>query len=117
MRRITAGVLLLLVASLYAVPLAQATSAAHLGRSCCKGRCNCCHKRSGAAGWTASRRCEGRCGIGPLLAERAFVLAPSGGPLAIEFLRRNVACPAPVSTPICSAYPAYLYQIPPPRLA
>lgn len=118
-RRRTGVALLLVFACLYAVPLARAFQPGKTStKSCCRTKGDCCCKTErgkSQPGWRAVseclRQCQGALGL-------AIKLYPLAGLMATASPRLLLAEEIGVVESTGgqgSAYPAFLYQRPPPR--
>jgi hypothetical protein len=118
-KRRTGAALLLVFAGLYAVPLARAFQPGKTStKSCCRTKGDCCCKTErgkSQPGWRAVseclRQCQGALGLAlKLYALTDLTVTKSARPMLVEEIGVVES-----TSGQGSAYPAFLYQRPPPR--
>ncbi len=119
-RRLVAVWLLLALFGINGAAIAEAISLGRPEGSCCsqcKSGCQCrrTQRDSDAPGWFASGGCDDRCGCRrTLVTFRAAPALPEPKPAGRVTAVPVYVVTAPSISPGYSAYPAFLYQRPPP---
>ena len=118
-QRVVAGLLLVLYALLFVLPLAAAAPESRMGRmACCRpGKKCCCRRNAPANAIVSGKACGGRCDQSAAVAKVALELFPVAVPAAAPELRVATSV-SPSDDPFVVCGAAYsLRQRPPPAIA